>query len=204
MRKIPDRIALIGMRGSGKTTLGRQLAESFGLPLIDCDKELESRLGMSISEMFSQFGEPGFREKEAACLGELVQGDRWIMACGGGAILREANRNLLRERSFVIWLDAPPEILAERVTRDPWSASGRPPLIGADRTILQQKEIEIPLKSRPIETVQAELNQIFSDRKSLYSSTSHLRLATDKGKPMEWVEILKMELDKFQPEQGGF
>jgi len=204
VRRIPDRIALIGMRGSGKTTLGRLLAESFGLPLIDCDKELESRLGMSISEMFSQFGETGFREKESTCLGDLVQGDRWILACGGGAILREANRNLLRDRGYVIWLDAPPEILSERVTRDPWSASGRPPLLGTDKANLQKQEIGITEKNRPIETVQAELKQIFLDRKYLYSSTAHLRLATDKGRPMDWLEILKMELDNFQPEQGGF
>lgn len=204
MRKIPDRIALIGMRGSGKTTLGRLIAETYGTPLIDCDKVLETRLGISIREMFSRFGEPGFRDKEADCLEDLVQQDRWIMACGGGVILREENRNLLRGRAVVIWLDAPAETLAERVTRDPWSASGRPPLIGSKTNSVDDLKTENPSINRPPDIVRAELEKVLSDRINLYSCTAHLRLATAVGSPMEWLAKLNLELDNLQPETGGF
>lgn len=205
MRKIPNRIAFIGMRGSGKTTLGRLIAETFGFPLVDCDKELETRLGMPIRDMFSQFGEDWFRDQESACLADLVQGDRWIMACGGGVILREQNRSLLRERGLVVWLDAPAEILAERVTRDPWSATGRPPLIGSKKIeTCPEKKNSNTISVRPFETVRTELEQVLADRKSLYEKTAHLRFPTGEGSPSDWVEKLKTEMDKIQAARGKF
>ena len=203
MKNFPDRIALVGMRGSGKTTLGRLIAEKLALQLIDCDKVLESRMGMTILEMFSQFGESGFREKEAKCLADLVQGERWIMACGGGVVLGETNRSLLRERSFVIWLDAPPETLAERVSKDPWSATGRPPLDQSNIKISTIETNKFKTENRSFENVRQELKQVYSTRQELYKNTSHLRFSTSTGSPEEWWTRLQQEFDNFQTIQRG-
>src|SRR4051794_20040028 len=102
-------IVLVGYRGTGKTTVGRLLAASLGWEFADADDLIESAAGKSIAEIFAAEGDPGFRDREAAALRELCRRDRLVVATGGGAILRPANRELLRGAGFVAWLTAEPE-----------------------------------------------------------------------------------------------
>src|SRR5436190_19410550 len=97
---------LIGYRGSGKTTVAAALAQRLGWPWIDADVELERRAGRSIKEIFATEGEAGFRDRESATLANLAQRDGWIVALGGGAVLREQNRQAIAGRGKVVWLRA--------------------------------------------------------------------------------------------------
>jgi shikimate kinase len=125
------RVTLVGYRASGKTTVGRLLAERLGWPFTDADRALEARLGCPIPEWFAREGEASFREREAACLAELLAGEApLVLATGGGAVLREANRALLRSRGgLVVYLDADAPTLQARLRAD---AGGRPSLTGKD------------------------------------------------------------------------
>ena len=121
-------IALVGLMGAGKTTVGRRLAARLGLPFVDSDAAIEQAEGMSIAEMFDSRGEAAFRARERQAIAALADGSPRVIAVGGGAFADESNRNLLLERSTVIWLDAPFEILARRLA----GGGDRPLLRGPD------------------------------------------------------------------------
>ena len=123
-------ISLIGYRGSSKSTLAPRLAEKLGWNWIDADVELERRAGQSIREIFAAEGEPGFRQRERAVIADLVQGDRLVLAAGGGAILDKRNRRLLTAAGPVLWLTASPETLYQRISGDGTTADRRPNLAG--------------------------------------------------------------------------
>jgi len=133
---------LIGLMGSGKSSIGRRLAKHFGISLIDLDDCIVEKAGRSIPEIFTEQGEEGFRDLESEALREVL-GKPAVIATGGGAILREENRALLKRYPPVIWLKASPEFLAKRIDGD----SNRP-LIAAGETLKklqQQAEIRYPL-----------------------------------------------------------
>ncbi len=121
-------IILVGPRCTGKTTAGRYLAAQLGWSFIDADIHLEARAGKSIADIFEREGEASFREREAATLSELCAHERTVIATGGGAVLREANRQLMLDRGFVAWLTASPETLWARMSSDPLTAARRPNL----------------------------------------------------------------------------
>ena len=128
---MPHHIILVGYRGSGKTTVGRLLADRLGRPFADADDFIESGAGKSIADIFVAEGEAGFRDREAAALADLCARSGWVIATGGGAVLREANRRLLKASGFVVWLTAAPETLWERLQADPTTAARRPNLTAA-------------------------------------------------------------------------
>jgi shikimate kinase len=121
-------VFLIGYRGSGKTTVARRLAELLGWTFIDADAELESRAGKSIKEIFAAGGEPAFRELESRVITDLAERNEHVVALGGGAILRDANRKAIAGRGPVVWLQASPETLFARINADPTTADRRPNL----------------------------------------------------------------------------
>lgn len=121
-------IFLIGYRGTGKTTVGRALAERLGWEFRDADAELEAGAEMTIAEIFVAEGEPGFRDRESRTLAELSAGANRVIATGGGVILRPQNREILRASGFVAWLTASPEVLWERINADTTTAARRPNL----------------------------------------------------------------------------
>lgn len=125
-------IALIGLMGAGKSTVGRRLARRIGLPFVDADREIEAAAGLSIAEIFERFGEPHFRDGERRVLARLVEGPPQVIATGGGAFMDRETRALILERCVAIWLDAEIETLAERVGR----RSHRPLLKGKDPAAL--------------------------------------------------------------------
>ena len=111
-------ITLVGMMGSGKSTVGRRLAAALKRPFIDADKELEARCGVTIATIFELEGEQGFRDRETLLIGELSRRDGIVLATGGGAVLRPANREALRANSFVIYLQAALPELWHRLRHD--------------------------------------------------------------------------------------
>jgi len=119
----------IGPMGAGKTTIGRRVAELVGLPFFDLDHEIESHCGAEIPLIFELEGEAGFRQREAAALAELSMRDGIALATGGGAVLAEANRRVLHERGFVVYLETTVQEQLARLSRD----RKRPLLAAPDR-----------------------------------------------------------------------
>ena len=124
-------LALVGYRGTGKTSVGRLLAERLGWQFADADHEVEARAGRTIAAIFAEDGEPAFRDLEQAVIAEVVDRDRTVISTGGGAIVREANRRAIRSVGFVAWLTADPETLGRRLARDAARRDARPALTPA-------------------------------------------------------------------------
>ena len=104
--------------GAGKTTVGRQLSRATRKEFVDADRELEQRTGASIPLIFELEGEDGFRDREENLLKDLSQGSNLVLATGGGVVLRENNRSVLRSNGFVIYLVSSIDLLVERTSRD--------------------------------------------------------------------------------------
>lgn len=167
-KSMPQNIYLIGMMGSGKTETGRCLAVLLGAAFLDLDLEIEKKAGMTIPGIFSAFGESRFRELESEALQEASRLDRCVISTGGGIVCRAANTDLLRRTGRVIFLEANPDVLFERVKGD----LGRPLLQTAD----------------PREKIKTLLN----DRMPDYRKTAHRSVPTDGKSPEEVAgEIFK-------------
>lgn len=164
-------IFLVGMPGSGKTTVGRQLARRLRLPFFDSDHVIEERLGCSIREYFAQAGEPAFRDLEQQVLCELAQGQDAVVATGGGAVLREANRRCMREAGQVVYLRSTPEELYRRLRQD----TVRPLLQVAD-----------PL---------ARLRAMYAERDPLYRAAAHFPVETGRPSVPTLVNMIVMQLE---------
>lgn len=146
----PENIVLIGMMGAGKTSVGRLLAQRLGKTFLDCDHELEARCGVKITTIFEVEGEEGFRDRESATLAGLLEQHGVVLATGGGAVLREQNRRLLRAHGFVVYLRSTLHELWQRTRHD----RTRPLLATADP--------------------RARLAELIEQRGPLYLETAHL------------------------------
>jgi shikimate kinase len=122
-------IVLVGFMGSGKSSVGRELARRFGAPFVDVDERIESAAGCRIRDLFAREGEPAFREREKGALREVLSVKGCVIATGGGAFADEENRVLLRSYAPVVYLDTTVETLLERLAGD----LGRPLLRGGNR-----------------------------------------------------------------------
>ena len=111
-------IFLVGMMGAGKTTLGRALAQRLGLEFVDTDRMLVDRTGVPVATIFEFEGEAGFRRRECALIAELVTRDGLVVATGGGVVLSDENRRLMREHGTVVYLRARLESLWQRTRHD--------------------------------------------------------------------------------------
>ena len=130
----PDRpIALIGLMGAGKSSIGRRLAARLGLPFIDSDDEIERAAGCSVAEIFERKGEAYFRDREERVIARLAQEAPRVIAIGGGAFLNERTRGRLLDHCIVIWLQAETSLLAKRVGR------------GDDRPLLRGQDVHAEL-----------------------------------------------------------
>jgi shikimate kinase len=109
-------LALVGYRGTGKTTVGRLLAERIGWAFADADHEIEALAGRPVPEIFSDEGETAFRDYEERVIADLATRPETVIATGGGAVLRESNRAALRSVGFVAWLTADPDTIARRIS----------------------------------------------------------------------------------------
>jgi len=154
------------MMGAGKSTVGRLLASGCGLEFIDCDRELEQRTGTSIANLFELEGEAAFRQREGQLLEELSSRERVVLATGGGAVLAEHNRQLLRSRGLVIYLQASLDQIARRTRSD----GARPLLQVGDR--------------------RARIQELLAQRGPLYRQTAHLVFRSAAANPRRLVERL--------------
>jgi len=133
------KVFLVGLMGSGKTTVGRHLSHLLGLPFADSDQEVERRAGADIAWIFEKEGEAGFRQRESIAIDELTQRPGIVLATGGGAVLRAENRQHLRSRGLVVYLHGSIEQLAARTGND----RRRPLLRDADpRDVLRRLDAE--------------------------------------------------------------
>lgn len=121
-------IALVGLMGVGKSTVGRRLAKRLSLPFADGDIEIEAAAAMTVSDIFAELGESEFRAGEARVMKRLLEGPRMVLATGGGAVLNPDTRGLLKERAVTVWMRADLETVAQRVQR----RDTRPLLRGRD------------------------------------------------------------------------
>jgi shikimate kinase len=110
-------LVLVGLMGTGKSTVGKRLAARLHLPFVDADNEIERAAGLSIPEIFERFGESEFRDGERRVIARLIDGRPKVIATGGGAFMQDDTRALILERTTAIWLDADLDVLAERVGR---------------------------------------------------------------------------------------
>ncbi len=149
-----ENIYLIGLMGAGKTTIGRQLAKALKLPFYDSDKAIEESTGVDIPTIFEFEGEEGFRDREQKMLQKLTQLQGIVLATGGGAILREDNRTLLKDNGYVVYLQCSVDRILERTRRDV-----QRPLLRTDN---------------PKERVQ----QLFEQRQPLYVSCANFKIDT--------------------------
>ncbi len=135
-------IALVGLMGVGKSTVGRRLARRLGLPFADGDVEIEAAAGMTVSEIFARLGEAEFRAGEARVMKRLLDGPRMILATGGGAILNAETRAALQARAVTVWMRADLKTVAERVQR----RDTRPLLRGRDplQALTAMAEVRYP------------------------------------------------------------
>ena len=164
-------IIFVGLPGSGKTTIGRQMARRLGLPFVDSDHVIEQRLGCSIREFFAREGEDSFRDVEQQVLDELTQNPHGVIATGGGAVLREANRRHLHGRGQVIYLRSTPEDVFRRVRHD----NARPLL-----------QVNNPLE---------RLRSLYEARDPLYREAAHFVIETGRPSVATLVNMIIMQLE---------
>jgi shikimate kinase len=125
-------LSLVGARATGKSSVGRLLAEALERPFADTDTVIVRLAGgLAISEIFARWGEPHFRDLEAQALGLVMREPGKVVATGGGAVLRDSNRALLKRYGWVVWLTADPAVLAGRLAADADALRHRPALTSA-------------------------------------------------------------------------
>lgn len=164
-------LALVGMPGSGKSTVGRQLARKLGVGFVDTDQVIEMRIACSIREFFEREGEDAFRDIETQVLDDMTQTPCGVMATGGGAVLREANRNLLRQRSHVIYLRVQPDELYRRLRHD------------TQRPLLQ------------VDDPKARLINMFEQRDPFYQAAAHFVIETTRPRIPTMVTMIMSQLE---------
>ncbi len=163
--------ALIGLPGSGKSTVGRQLSRRLQLPFFDSDQVIERQLGCSIREYFEREGEARFRDVEESVLNDLSQNQHGVLSTGGGAVLRLANRQHLRARCHVIYLNSTPDELFRRLRHD------------VNRPLLQVAD---PL---------GRLRDLHTARDPLYRETAHFIVETGRPSVATLVNMILMQLE---------
>ena len=158
---------LVGMMGSGKTTVGRLVAEESDLPFRDADLIVQDRMQQSIAELWEAGGEDAFRAIESTIIEELAAGTGAVVSTGGGAVLSKANRNAMRRSGAVVWLTASPSVLASRLG----GGQGRPLLAGGG---------------------EKRLAELLADRAECYEEVAHHRVTTEGLTPAEVAaEVMK-------------
>ena len=161
----------MGLPGSGKSTVGRQLARRLQLPFLDSDHVIEERLGCSIRDYFEREGEAPFRDVEEAVIDELTLRGGGVLSTGGGSVLRSTNRQHLRDRGYVVYLCSSPEELFRRLRND------------VSRPLLQVAD---PL---------ARLRDLYSQRDPLYRETAHFIVETGRPSVSTLVNMISMQLE---------
>jgi shikimate kinase len=162
---------IVGLPGSGKSTVGRQLARRLSTPFVDTDHVLEQRLGCSIREFFEREGEDRFRDIESDVIAQLTETHEGVLSTGGGSVLRAENRRCLNERGRVVYLHSSPEEVFRRTRHD----QNRPLLLVND-----------PL---------ARLRELYKLRDPLYREAAHYVIETGRPSVATLVNMIMMQLE---------
>jgi XRE family aerobic/anaerobic benzoate catabolism transcriptional regulator len=177
----PQRIALIGLRGAGKTTLGEMLAQDLHLPFIELDGEIERETGLPLSEIFTLYGQTGYRRIEHRCLERiLTEYDRAVIAVGGGVVSEEDTFQLLRAHCHTVWLKATPEEHMARVVAqgDLRPMAGNSAAMEDLKRILTARE---PLYRKAHVIVDTSGRTVDESFRALRQATTSVVIDVDKG-----------------------
>jgi len=152
-------IVLVGMMGAGKSSIGRRLAVRLGIPFVDADGEIESAASMTIPEIFAKHGEPYFRAGEARVIARLLEGGPQVLATGGGAIMDQRTRDLIRIKGISIWLKADLDVLLKRTKRrnDRPLAEKIKDLLPVREPVYAQSDIVVQSRDEPHEAIVDEI-----------------------------------------------
>ena len=174
-------VALVGLMGAGKTSIGKRLAQDLHLPFVDADSEIEAAAGQSIEDIFEQHGEAFFRDGERRVIARLLDGPAHVLATGGGAFMDSNTRGLLKERAITIWIKADIELLLSRVAR----RNHRPLLKQGDK--------------------RAILEKLMVERHPIYEEAT-FTIDSNDGPPEEMITRIMARLDDYlaaHPEAGA-
>ncbi len=189
MKHAPN-LFFIGPMGAGKTTVGRRVAQLLGLCFHDLDSDIEACTGVTVQTVFDIEGESGFREREAHALEKLTEKNGIVLATGGGAVLRESNRQLLQTRGFVVWLDAAVEVQLGRLRRD-----RQRPLLNAASDRTTRCATTGPAGDNGILVRRANLQRLAAERNPLYAELADLRVvSTGSGSSAQMAQQLVAQL----------
>ena len=164
-------ISLVGLPGSGKSTVGRQLARRLQLPFFDSDHVIEERIGCSVRDYFEREGEASFRDVEEVVIDELSLKSSGVLSTGGGAVLRQTNRLHLRERGYVVYLRSSPEELFRRLRHD------------TNRPLLQVGD--------PV----GRLRDLYTQRDPLNREIAHFVIETGRPSVSTLLNMITMQLE---------
>jgi len=164
-------VVLVGLPGSGKSTVGRQLSRRLSLPFFDSDQVIEQRLGCSIRDFFEREGEDRFRDLETQVIDELTNQTSAVISTGGGSVLRAVNRQRLHDRGQAVYLRAHPDELFRRLRHD------------RKRPLLQVAD---PLQ---------RLRDLYTERDPLYRDTAHFTIETGRPSVSTLVNMIVMQLE---------
>jgi shikimate kinase len=172
VKRLDRPVALVGLMGVGKSTVGRRLAKRLGLSFVDSDSEIEDTVGLPWGELFERYGEADYRDGERRLVARLVDGQVRVIATGGGVFVDPRTRALLNERTITVWLDAPVDVLAERTGR----RDTRPLLKNGDR--------------------KATLERLAGLERAAYAE-AHIHVTSGKGAHHEVVEQIVSALNDY-------
>ena len=152
-------IVLVGMMGAGKSSIGRRLAARLGIPFVDADSEIESAAGMTIPEIFAKHGEPYFRAGEARVIARLLDNGPQVLATGGGAVMNQQTRDLIRIKGISVWLKADLDVLVKRTKRrnDRPLADRMRELLPVREPVYAQSDIVVQSRDEPHDIIVDEI-----------------------------------------------
>jgi shikimate kinase len=172
-RKAVDNIVLVGFMGSGKSSVGREIARRRRMQFLDTDSMIRQKYGKSIPEIFAMFGELTFRENETRCLEELQEREGIVAATGGGIVARAQNRSLIKSLGTVIWLIASEEMIWNRVSRN----NSRPMLHTSDP--------------------RATIRHLLAEREPFYHEVSDVTVETTGLTHCQVADLVLIELNRW-------
>lgn len=177
-KRLDRPVVLVGLMGVGKSTVGRRLARRLGIPFVDSDSEIEEAVGLPWGELFERYGEEDYRDGERRLVARLVDGEIKVIATGGGVFVDPRTRELLKERTITVWLDAPVDVLHERTSR----RDTRPLLKNGDPKATLERLAEIERRA---------------------CAEAHLHVKSGVGAHREVVDAILEALDKHLSNGGA-
>jgi shikimate kinase len=166
------KIALIGYRGTGKSTIARMLARDLGFGLVELDRVIDERAGEKIPEIVSKFGWEKFRDLETEFLADILKKDNTVFDLGGGVVEREENRKLIQDNCTVVWLKAKPEVIIQRIK----DAMHRPSLTGKSFT--------------------DEVPEVLARREPFYRGLAQVEIDTEQKSPEQLAQEIAQKLNR--------